>query len=84
MNDKLTKFYNLIGKNIKRIRKEHGDTQEKLAEKIGMSRTFISYLESKETDVGVSFDTIFLIAEVYKIHINEFFIGYEDYFEIEK
>lgn len=84
MSNKLAEFYNLIGKNIKRIRNEHGDTQEKLAEKIGMSRTFISYLESAETNVGVSFDTIFLIADLYKVHINEFFIGYEEYFEINK
>jgi len=77
MNNKLSEFYNLIGKNIKRIRIEHGDSQEKLAEKIGMSRTFISYLESEKTTVGVSLDTIFLIADLYKVHINEFFEGFE-------
>jgi len=77
MNKKLTEFYNLIGRNIKRIRTEHGDSQEKLAEKIGLSRTFISYLESERTTTGVSLDTIFLIADLYNIHINEFFEGYE-------
>ena len=77
MNTKLSDFYNLIGKNIKRVRQEHGDTQEKLAEKIGMSRAFISYLESPGIDTGVSLDTIFLISNLYNVHVNEFFKGYE-------
>ena len=39
-------FYRLIGDNIKRIRMEHNDSQEAFAEKIDMSRGFLSQVES--------------------------------------
>lgn len=39
--------YELVSKNIKKIRKEKGLTQEQLAEKMGYSTQFISNIESK-------------------------------------
>lgn len=35
-----------LGRKIQRIRKERGLTQEKLAEKVGISTTWIGYIET--------------------------------------
>lgn len=35
-----------LGRKIQRIRKEKGLTQEKLAEKVGVSTTWIGYIET--------------------------------------
>lgn len=71
-------FYRLIGDNIKKIRMEHKDSQEDLAEKIDMSRGFISQVESPElTGIGVSLDTLLRICIVYNVDIREFFLGFE-------
>lgn len=71
-------FYRLIGDNIKRIRMEQKDSQETLAEKIDMSRGFLSQVESPGLKgVGVSLDTLFRICIVYNVDISEFFLGFE-------
>ena len=42
-------LYTLIGSNFKRIRmKKIGLTQEKLAEELNLSRSFISHIESEQ------------------------------------
>lgn len=72
------KFYRLIGDNIKRIRMLNNDSQEAFAEKIDMSRGFISQVESPGlTGIGVSLDTLFKISMVYNVDIREFFKGFE-------
>ena len=72
------KFYRLIVDNIKKIRMDHNDSQEVLAEKIDMSRGFISQVESPGlTGIGVSLDTLFRICIVYNIDIRIFFDGFE-------
>lgn len=73
------KFYNLIGQNLKKIRNKFGDSQEKLADKMNMSRGFISQLESTGVDTGVSLDTLFNIAQEYDIDIRDFFANYEEF-----
>lgn len=71
-------FYRLIGDNIKRIRMEQKDSQETLAEKIDMSRGFLSQVESPGLKgIGVSLDTLFRICIVYNVDIREFFLGFE-------
>lgn len=71
-------FYRLIGDNIKRIRMEQNDSQEALAEKIDMSRGFLSQVESPGLKgIGVSLDTLFRICIVYNVDIREFFLGFE-------
>ncbi|MDO5564987.1 MAG: helix-turn-helix transcriptional regulator [Eubacteriales bacterium] len=72
-------FYNLVGKNFKRIRNSIGESQENLADRIDMSRGFISQIESSKVDKGVSLDTLFTIAQEYNIDIREFFEGYEEF-----
>ena len=72
-------LFNLIGKNMKIIRKEQiGISQEKLAEDVDMSRSFLSQIESTNVDVGVSLDTLFFLAQKYNFDIRMFFDGYEE------
>ena len=71
-------FYNLIGQNIKRIRKEHHQSQEVFAEKLDMSRGFISQIESS-VKTGISLDTLYAISQKYNIDIRELFQGYEQF-----
>lgn len=57
--------------NLKKIRglmAEHGDTQKKLAEKIGVSTTTVSnYLMGKSK---MTVDTVNLISTTYKVDFN--------------
>ena len=72
-------LFTLIGKNMKSIRKELvGKSQEKMAEDTDMSRSFISQIESPNVDVGISLDTLFLLAQKYNFDIRKFFDGYEE------
>lgn len=72
-------LFKLIGKNMKVIRKELiGLSQEKMADDLGMSRSFISQIESPNVDVGVSLDTLFYLSQKYNFDIRKFFDGYED------
>lgn len=71
-------LFNLIGQNMKSIRTNIvGKSQEKMAEDIDMSRSFISHLESPNVDKGISLDTLFFLAQKYNIDIRVFFNGYE-------
>ena len=64
---------------MKIIRKEViGMSQEKLAEDVDMSRSFLSQIESPNVDVGVSLDTLFFLAQKYNFDIRRFFDGYEE------
>ena len=67
-------LFNLIGQNMKSIRTNIvGKSQEKMAEDIDMSRSFISHLESPNVDKGISLDTLFFLAQKYNIDIRDFF-----------
>lgn len=77
MYDKIdyNKFYRLIGDNIKKIRMKQKNSQETLAEKIDMSRGFLSQVESPGlAGIGVSLDTLLRICIVYNVDIREFFL----------
>ena len=64
--------YELVSKNIKRIRKEKGLTQEQLAEKLSYSTQFISNIESKNHQT-FSLGTLWRLSLVLKIDIKELF-----------
>ncbi len=71
-------LFALIGQNMKSIRKDIiGKSQEKMAEDVDMSRSFLSQIESPNVDVGVSLDTLFFLAQKYNFDIRRFFDGYE-------
>lgn len=64
--------YELVSKNIKKIRKEKGITQEKLAEMMSYSTQFISNIESKNHQT-FSLGTLWRLALVLNIDIKELF-----------
>ena len=71
-------FYNLIGKNIKRIRREHHESQEVFAENLDMNRSFNSKIESS-VKTGISLNTLYAISQKYHIDIRDLFQGYEQF-----
>ena len=72
-------LFRLIGRNIQSLRAEFNiGTQEKLADDLDLSRSFISQLESSGVDKGVSLETLFLISQKYNIDIRRFFDNYEE------
>ena len=68
----MTNIYNTIGKNIKKYRKLKGWTQRELAEKLYVSESFISKLESV-TYQTISIDTLEQIAKLLDTSIKNFF-----------
>lgn len=72
-------LFNLVGKNMKIIRNDLiKKSQEEMAEDTGISRGFLSRVESPNVDTGISLDTLFLIAQKYDFDIRKFFDGYEE------
>ena len=67
-----TYVYDLVGKNIKRIRKEKGITQEQLAGMMSYSTQFISNIESKNHQT-FSLGTLWRLSLVLNIDIRELF-----------
>lgn len=64
--------YELVSKNIKKIRKEKGLTQEQLAEKMVYSTQFISNIESKNHQT-FSLGTLWRFALVLEVDIKNLF-----------
>lgn len=67
--------YELIGKRVKKARREKGITQEKFAEELGVSVSFVSQVETGEKKFNLA-----RISEVSKIlerPISYFVEGYE-------
>ena len=65
-------IYDLVSKNIRKIRKEKGFTQAELAEKMSYSTQFISNIESKNHQT-FSLGTLWRLALVLDIDIKELF-----------
>ena len=68
----MTNIYNTIGKNIKKYRKLKGWTQRELAEKLYVSESFISKLESV-TYQTIAIDTLEQIAKLLDTSFKNFF-----------
>ncbi len=64
--------YELVSKNIKKIRKEKGLTQEQLANKMQYSTQFISNIESKNHQT-FSLGTLWRLSLVLSIDIKDLF-----------
>lgn len=65
-------IYNIIGKNIKKYRKQKKMTQSALAERLLLSENFIAKLEST-TYQTISIDTLKTIADILETDIRNFF-----------
>lgn len=62
---------------IKEIRKEKKITQEELAKKSGISRSYIAELESS-IKANPSFETIYRISQCLEVEISKIFIAISD------
>lgn len=60
-----------IGEKIKEFRKKNNLNQSDLAKRIGVSNTSIS--EYERGNVNIDADTLFQIAEVFEIKVDDFF-----------
>ncbi len=65
-----------IGENLQQIRKSHGYTQEKLAEKIEVSARYISDIEQDKAKP--SYDVLISICNLFKITLDQIFSEYLD------
>ena len=63
-----------IGKNLQKIRKSYGYTQEKLAEEIEVSIRYVSDMEQDRAKP--SYEVLIRICNLYKIGLNQIFSGY--------
>ncbi len=69
--DKRSNISEKIGKRIASLRKEKGLTQEQLAVKINMDRTFVGYLEKGDRNPSV--ETANKIARALGVKLNDIF-----------
>lgn len=65
--------YYLVSRNLKRIRKEKGLTQEKLAELSNYSVGFIMNIESEKYYQAFSLGTLWQFGKALNVDIREFF-----------
>lgn len=65
--------YYLVSRNLKRIRKEKGLTQEKLAELSNYSVGFIMNIESEKYYQTFSLGTLWQFGKTLNVDIREFF-----------
>jgi len=60
---------NIVGDNIKRCRNQLGISQEKLAERVGLHRTYIGGIERGERNITL--DSLQIIASALNISVIE-------------
>ena len=63
-----------IGKNLQKLRRSHGYTQERLAEEIDCSARYISDIEQDKSKP--SYENLIRICNVFKIGLNDIFTEY--------
>ena len=63
-----------IGKNLQKLRRSHGYTQERLAEAIDCSARYISDIEQDKSKP--SYENLIKICNVFKIGLNDIFSEY--------
>ena len=75
MREDLWKNYRCLGLNIAYFRKYRGFTQEKLAERVGVSRVHLGNIET--ADCAASLDVIFDIAKALDVTPDKLFKSIE-------
>lgn len=63
MRDEFQTYYKMIGLKVAYYRKLRGFMQERLAEKMGVSTSFIGQIEAANIAKSISLDTLFRISE---------------------
>ncbi len=71
MSEKYGEYYKKIGKNIARIRKEKNLLQEDLANKVGISYSYLTQIEAPNVVKKMSLEVLFDIAKALEIDIKE-------------
>lgn len=68
---KNAKLPKTLGKRVQKIRKLRGLTQEQLAEKVGISRAYMGYIEQGR--YSASLEVIEKVAKALKVKISDLF-----------
>lgn len=66
-------FFVDLGIHIAYYRKKRGFTQQKLADKLGVSRSYLSRVESPNQDAHISFERFFTICRILDVPPKCFF-----------
>ena len=66
-------IYYVIGQNLKKLRKDKGFTQERLAEASNYALSFIGNLESDKVFQTISVGSLYHLAKILNIDIRELF-----------
>ena len=66
-------IYYIIGQNLKKLRKDKGFTQERLAEESHYALSFIGNLESDKVFQTISVGSLYHLAKILGIDIRELF-----------
>ena len=69
--------YKNIGLKIAELRAKRGLTQQQLADKIGISKSYLSKIESPNTIKSFSLDVLFSISDELDINITDLFEAYK-------
>lgn len=70
LNDKTTpKARNIFARNLKKIRTEHGLSQEKLADIAGLHRTYVGSVERGERNISI--DNMERLASALNIQVQD-------------
>jgi transcriptional regulator with XRE-family HTH domain len=69
MNSNHIDKYKVIGQRIAYYRSQKGLTQQELADKIGISKSYLSKIESPNTVKPFSLDVLFSISESLNISV---------------
>ncbi|MEC5189706.1 transcriptional regulator with XRE-family HTH domain [Geobacillus thermodenitrificans] len=73
MKNKHNEKYLLIGKAISEERRLKGLSQQELAEKIGVSKSYISKIEAPNCEKTFSLEILFDIAQALNIPVTQLF-----------
>jgi len=65
----------IFGQNVRRLRRARGFSQEELADRVGLHRTYIGSVERGERNI--SLNNIVAIARSLSVPISDLFIGIE-------
>lgn len=66
-------LYGTIGRNIKSYRLQSGLTQSQLADKIGISISYLTKIEAEKCNKSISLSILNNIANSLNVEITEFF-----------
>lgn len=71
MASKYSHRYKKIGQLIQYYRKQKGLTQEELADKISISKSYLTKIEAPNCDKSFSLEVLFEIADALEMPVNE-------------